>query len=158
MNDPQIPLFFSQQLQNAVAKANPILEGADEARNRVSNDIKALEKHLQSLGLKWSFRFSFREGFFAKSGDDQSEEEARACLEEGGSALAECHEEALLWDLDPRSEKFRLLYEVRRWEGYLEIDAPGGPWFRREDTLQREVKPLIETKFEIRQRMHVNLP
>jgi len=157
MTDSQIPLFSSQELQNAVATARPILAGVDEARNRVSNDIKTLEKYLQSRDLRWSFRFSLGEGFVAKSGADQSEEEFRASLEEG-SALAECKEEALLWDQDGRSERFRLLYEVKRWEGHLEVDAPGGPWFRNDDTLQREMKPLIETKFEIRNRMHANLP
>ena len=157
MTDPRTPTFSNQELQSAISKASPILEGVDEARNRVSNDIKALEAYLQSLGLKTSFRLSLGEGFVAKRGAEQSEEEFRASLEEG-SALAECKEEALLWDQDGSSQKFRLLYEVKRWEGYLEVDAPGGPWFRIDDTLQRESKPLIETKFEIRQRMHQNLP
>jgi len=158
MTNPQLPAFLSEELQKAVDTARPSLEGVDEARNRVSNEIKALEKYLQSLDLKWSFRFSFGERCWATSRADQSEVEARACLEDGGSALVEYEEEALLWDQDGRSEKFRLLYEVKRWEGCLEVDAPGGPWFRNEDTLRREVKPLIETKFEIRKRMHENLP
>lgn len=157
MRDSQIPSFYSEDLQKAVADARPVLEGVDETRNRVSNDIKAVEAYLKSLDLKWSFRFSLGEGFTAERGTEQSEWEFRASLEEG-SASAECTEEALLWDKDITSKEFRLLYEIKRWEGYLEVDAPGVPWFRIDDTLQREIKPLIETKFEIRKRMYQHLP
>src|SRR5437016_3578904 len=110
-----------------------------------------------SLDLKWSFRFSLGEDFTAERGTEQSEGEFRASLGEG-SASAECKEEALLWDEDGTSKEFRLLYEMKRWEGHLEVDAPAGPWFRIEDSLRREVKPLIETKFEIRKRMYQHLP
>jgi hypothetical protein len=52
----------------------------------------------------------------------------------------------------------RLLYEVSRWQGYVDVDAPGGPYFWDASTLEREVKPLIESKFEIRKKAYSQLP
>jgi hypothetical protein len=54
--------------------------------------------------------------------------------------------------------KLRLLYEVSEWDGYVEVDMPGSPFFWDESTLQRNVKPLIETTFEVRKRAHNQLP
>ena len=66
-------------------------------------------------------------------------------------------EEALVWGPDSNGRP-RFLYEVSRWEGYIDVDAPGGPYFWDEATLRSEAKPLIETKFEIRKRMYQHLP
>ncbi|WP_456758631.1 hypothetical protein [Bradyrhizobium sp. USDA 4011] len=52
----------------------------------------------------------------------------------------------------------RLLYEVSEWDGYVDVDVPGGPYFWDEITLQRDVKPLIEAKFEVRKRVYNQLP
>ena len=67
-------------------------------------------------------------------------------------------EEALLWS-DEGSGKFRLLYEWKLWEGGIEVDAPSGVLISKDDTtLEREVRPLIETRFEIRKQMQNHLP
>ena len=151
MKNSQTPTFSSPELQKVVAAAKPVLEGVEEARNRVSNDIKALETYLQSLDLKTSFRHPTGECFFPE--DDRV---AAAALEYSGSASGEIREEALVWSEDKGS--FRLLYEVSCWDGSVEVDSPGGPLFRDDNTLRREAKPLIETKFEVRKRMYQHLP
>jgi hypothetical protein len=140
-------MFASEELQKAVAAARPILEGVDEARNRVSNDIKALETYLQRLDLKGSFRYPLNKGFVPD--DDQY---VAGALEAVGTASGVVEEEALVWD------EHRLLYERSRWEGCVDVDMPGGPFFWEESTLERDAKPLIETKFEIRKRMYQHLP
>ena len=152
MKNPQTPTFSSPELQRVVDAARPLLEGVDEARNRVSNDIKTLEAYLQSLDLKISFRHpAGAECFFP---DDNRQ--AAAALEYSGSAPGEIREEALVWNEYKGS--FRLLYEISCWSGSVEVDAPGGPLFREDDTLRREAKPLIETKLEVRMRMYQHLP
>jgi hypothetical protein len=152
MKDSRVPTFSSPELQKVVTDVRPILEGADEARNRVSNDIKALEAYLNSLDLKTSFRYPIGKMLIP---DD--EQHAAAALEYSGSASGTVQEEALVWGPDSHS-KSRLLYEVSQWDGSIDVDVPGGPYFWDEATLRRETKPLIETKFEIRKRLYEYLP
>lgn len=151
MKSVRTPTFSSPVLQKAVADAQPILESVDEARNRVSNDIRALETYLRALDLKSSFRFPLGKGFVS---DDHH---VAAAIEYGGTASGGIEEEALVWGEDS-SGNVRLLFEQSRWAGYVDIDVPGGPLFWEDDTLEREAKPLIETKFEIRKRMYQHLP
>ena len=152
MKNPQTPTFSSPELQKVVADARPILESVDEARNRVSNDIKALEAYLQGLDLKTSFRHPLGKCFVP-----ENDRQAAEALEYSGSAPGGILEEALVWGQD-KGGRFRLMYELSRWEGYVEADAPGGPLFWEDSTLKREAKPLIETKFEVRKRMYQHLP
>jgi len=151
MRDPRTPTFSSAELLKAVTDARPILEGVDEARNRVSNDIKALESYLRGLDLKSSFRYPLGKCFVS---DDQH---VAAALEYGGTASGGIKEEALVWG-EHTGGNSRLLFEESRWEGYIDVDVPGGPLFWEDETLEREAKPLIETKFEIRKRMYQHLP
>ena len=148
------PIFSSQELQNAVESARPIIEGLEEAQDRVSNDIKALESYFQSLDLKDPFRHPLGKSFLPAEGEGQF---VAASLEFSGSASGHVEEEALLWDQDTHG-RFRLLFELSKWEGCIEIDVPGGPYFCEESTLERQRKPLIETKFEIRKRLYPHLP
>jgi hypothetical protein len=152
MKDVRLPTFSSPELQKTVTEVRPILEGAEEARNQVSNDIKALEAYLDSLNLKTCFSHSL-----GKSLETDDDLKTNADLEYGGSASGTIVEKALVWGPDSHS-KTRLLYEVRRWAGSIEVDVPGGPYFWDEKTLQVEAKPLIETKFEIRKRVYQHLP
>jgi hypothetical protein len=152
MNTISRPAFASPELQAALDKARKVLEGADEARNQVSQDIKALESYLVSLRLIPPFRFTLGMSLVP---DDQRY--IAASLEYGGSASGKIREEALVLDEDARGN-VRLLYEVSEWDGYVEVDVPDGPYFWDEDTLQRDVKPLIETKFETRKQVYSQLP
>jgi hypothetical protein len=133
-------------------KVRGTLEGADEARNRVSQDIKALESYLVSLRLTTPFRHPL-----GKTLVPDDEQNVAASLEVGGSATGKIQEDALVLDEDQHG-KVRLLYEVSEWDGYVDVDVPGGPYFREEDSLQRDAKPLIETKFEVRKRVYNQLP
>lgn len=147
------PAFSSPELQKVFDEVRPALEGADEARNRVSEDIKALEAYLQKLDLKTEFWFGLRKAFVADEGD----QEIAASLEYGGSASGTVQEEFIAWAPD-RNHKRRLLYERREWQGSIDIDVPGGPLFWDAATESREQSlPLIETKFDIRKRMHAQL-
>ena len=152
MNTVNRPALSSPDLQAALDKAHEALEGADEARNRVSQDIKALESYLVSLRLTPPFRYGLGKAFVA---DD--EQHVAASLEYSGSASGKIQEEALVLDEDAHG-KVRLLYEVSEWDGYVDVDVPGGPLFWDESTLQRDVKPLIEAKFEVRKRVYNQLP
>src|SRR5262249_20687904 len=105
-----------------------------------------------SLDLKTTFRHPV--GMMLIPADEQH---VRAALEYSGSASGTVQEEALVWGPDSNG-KSRLLYEVSLWDGYIEVDVPGGPYFWDEKTLRREAKPLIETKFEIRKRLYEYLP
>lgn len=152
---PRNPTFSSQELQRAVDDARSVLEGVDEARNRVSDDIRALEVYLQALNLKGSFRYPLGKCFVDPEGVPPQYIEAS--LRETGSADGLIEEEALVWGED-KTGKYRLLYERSRWQGMVDVDLPGGPFFPDDSTLEREVKPLIETKFEIRKRVYQRLP
>ena len=151
MPDRRPPTFSSPELQTAVAKAQSVLEGVDETRNRVSNDIKVLEAYLRTFDLKTQFRYPLGKCLVS---DDPH---ISAALEYGGSASGVIKEEALVWG-EQTTGSFRLLFEESRWEGSVDIDVPGGPYFWDEATLEREAKPLIETKFEIRKRVYSHLP
>lgn len=155
MKDLPFSTFSSPELQKAVIDVRPILEGVEEARNRVSNDIKALESYLSGLDLKTSFRHGL--GKCLVPYDNDGEYATAMALENSGSASGTIQEEALVWEPGTNG-KARLLYELNRWDGSVDIDVPGGPYFWDEATLQREAKPLIEAKFEIRQRLYEYLP
>lgn len=150
MKTPNIPTFASPELQKAVDAARPHLEGADQAMNRVSNDIRALEGYLQSLNLKHEYRYSLGKDFCAAEGE---ENHVAAMLEYSGGASGTMQEEALVWGKD-KTGAYRLLHEVSTWDGSIDVDYPGGPYFWDESTLRREAKPLIETPFDVRKRMY----
>ena len=152
MNTVHRPAFASPELQAAIDAARGTLEGADEARNRVSQDIKALESYLAGLRLTTPFRYPL-----GKMLVPDDEINVHASLDLSGSASGKIQEDALVLDEDAHG-KVRLLYEVSEWDGCVDVDVPGGPYFWQEDTLQREAKPLIETKFEVRKRMYNQLP
>ena len=147
--------FHSDDLQKAIAETAPVLENLEGIRNKVSQDIKNLEDYLQKIGVNTPFRLFFGKCFVPP--EDQSDCDTRFMLEESGSGSGEIHEECLAWDQD-KTGKFRLLHELNRWEGGVEVDAPGGPFFWNNDTHSCQSRPLIETKFEVRKRFSKELP
>jgi hypothetical protein len=155
MKDLPVPTFSSPELQKAVNDARPFLEGIEQARNNISNDIKTLEAYLGRLDLKTSFRFPLGESLMPHHGD--TKHDIAVSIDNSGGASGIVQEEALVWD-PAAGGKPRLLYEVSQWDGYVDVDAPGGPFFKEDPPLKREAKPLIETKFEIRKRVWQNLP
>jgi len=134
----KLPSFASWDLQEALKEVQPALEGAEAARNRVSEDIKALESYLESLDLKTTLRFPLgREGVIDPRGD--------------------VFEAALTWGPDATGRN-RLLYETSYWNGRYNSQFEFGFWEVAEASLERESRPLIETKFEIRKEMFTHLP
>lgn len=103
MNTVQRPAFSSPELQAALDKARDSLEGADEARNQVSRDIKALESYLVSLQLTPPFRYPL--GKLLLPDDEQH---VTASLEYGGTADGKILEDAIVLDEDAHG-KVRLL-------------------------------------------------
>ena len=155
MSDSKVPAFSSPDLQQAISDARSVIEGFDDARNQVSNDIKQLETYLERLGLKTEFRYSLGRAFV--SYDDQESQQLQASLEFSGSASGTIREEALAW-AQGQGGRFRLLFEVTEWDGSIDVDVPGGPFFWDTSTEKRESRPLIETKFETRKEMYGRLP
>ncbi len=147
--------FCSEQLQTAIDSAKDVFENFEETRTRVSNDIKKLEAYLQQQGIKETFRFPLPKGFSIPEGPDRVP--AEIGLFENGSANGEITEEAIVWG-PAAGGRHRLLYELSKWQGFMEVDVAGGPYFWEDSTLSRESKPLIEAKFEIRKRMYPKLP
>lgn len=152
MKSVHSPAFASPELQAALDTARESLEGHEETRNRVSQDIKALESYVVGLRLTTPFRHSLGKSFVP-----YDEQNVVASMEFTGSAGGKIQDDALVLDEDTHG-KIRLLYEVREWDGYIDVDIPGGPYFWDEDTLQRDIKPLIETKFEVRKQVYEQLP
>ena len=142
------PKFSSPELQQAVDAARQALEGADDAKTRLSNDLKELEVYLRETGLAQEFRMDTGKGFCPTD-----QREAEISLDMAGSASGFIEEEALVWAKD-NSGRFRILYEKCRWEGGVDVDVPGGPYYWDDSTLEREAKPLIETPFGVRKRMY----
>jgi hypothetical protein len=155
MSESKVPAFSSPDLQQAISDARGALEGFDDARNQVSADIKQLEAYLESLGLKSSFRHALGKEYV--NYDDQSSQQVAMSLEFGGSAAGIIREEALVWT-EGQGGRFRLMFEVTEWDGSVDVDIPGGPYFWDVSTQRRETRPLIESKFETRKRMYGNLP
>ncbi len=152
MHSVQRQAFSSPALQAALEKVRGSLEGADEAHNQVSQDVKAWEGYIANLRLTPPLRHSL-----GKTLVPDDEQHVAASLEFSGCANGKIEEDALILDEDAHG-KVRLLYEISRWDGYVEVDIPGGPYFWYEKTLERDAKPLIETKFEIRKRVYGQLP
>jgi hypothetical protein len=150
---PATPAFQSSTLRNAVAASRDALEGFNAARDAVSNDIKTLEAYLLSTGVTQTFRFALGKSI-ATDGNDAA---FASALEYGGGASGTIEENAIVWG-ETTGGKWRLLFETNSWDGSVEVDAPGGPYFWDEATLSREVKPLIETKLEIRIAYYEHLP
>lgn len=123
------------------------MESAEDVKNRVSKDIKELESYLKGLNFKHDFRHNIGCSEYAV-GDD-----ARASLEDMGIADAERKLEFLSWGPDQKGV-FRLLYEVNYWDGSIDVDAPGGPYFWDSDSHRQEIRPLIEASFDIRKRVY----
>jgi len=139
MKPSSVPSFSSPELQRAVEAAHPYIAGLDEARNKISADIKSLEEYLAASGLKTEFSYSLGP-------------------QDAVSATPLVVEEHLLWATDRSTGKFRLLYEPCRWLGFL-FDPDGqDPLYPDPSILESERKPLIETKIEVRMKMHEHLP
>jgi hypothetical protein len=155
MSETKVPAFSSPDLQQAISQARSAIEGFDDARNQVSNDIKQLEAYLEGLGLKTPFRHAFGKEFV--NYDNQESQQIAMSLEFSGSASGTIREEALTWAEGPAG-RFRLMFEVAEWDGSIDVDVPGGPYFWDASTEKRESRPLIETKFETRKRMYGRLP
>jgi hypothetical protein len=152
MSDTKAPTFSSPDLQQAINDARKTLEGFDDARNQVSIDIKQLETYLEGTGLKTRFYYGLGKMLVDK-GDGRN---IQMDLEWSGTASGIIEEEALVWG--EVAGRYRLLYQRTEWDGYVDVDVPGGPYFCDEATVRRELKPLIETKFEIRKQMYGRLP
>ena len=153
MSNPNTPSFSSSELQAAYDGSKSALEGFEEARNKVSQDIRALEAYLGSLDLRAPFRYATGKCIVADP--DQPDQNIAAALEWSGSASGIIEEDALLWA--EHNGAWRLLHERTRWEGSVDLDVPGGPYFCDEKTAQRTVKPLIETKLQIRKDLYPRL-
>jgi hypothetical protein len=152
------PVFSSPDLQKAMDAVRPALEGEEAARNRVSNDIKALEAQLESHKIKTLVRFSI--GFDLEKPIDMEESEFIWRLSDFGTGPARVTETFLVWGPDANGRN-RLLHEVVKCEGFFNREpANGATGIFPDPQLEffREVRPLLECKFEVRKAMYEHLP
>src|SRR5215471_11251727 len=120
MKTAPVPSFSSAQLQRAVQAVHSYISGLDEARDKVSADIKSLEAYLADSGLTTEFTYSLGPPKLVPR--DREESLAFVSLQDCGSATGWVEEERLLWAEDP-SGKFRLVHERCRWDGGVDIDG-----------------------------------
>lgn len=152
------PTFSSPDLQRAFESVRPTLEGAEEARNRVSSDIKALEARLESYKIKTEVRFFVR--FDLERPIDMEDSEFVWRQSEFGSGPARITATFLVWGPDANGRN-RLLHEVVKSEGFFNREPSNGATGIFPDPEQeffREAKPLIECKFDVRKAMYEHLP
>jgi hypothetical protein len=144
--------FYSEALQQAIDDSKHIIENFAEIRNQISKDIKELENYLNSHAPKEDFIFSLGENFFA---NDEYEFSQR--MDEYGQGEGRMQEEILAWKSDLKG-RFRLFYDLIECNALVEVDGPGGPYFKDKNSISCQSKPLIECNFDVRKRMITHLP
>ena len=147
--------FHSDELKKAINSASTVIGDFDAARDRQTEDIKALEFYIKESGLKISFCYPLGKSFYDFPG--ANELSTSYSLEYGGTASGEIHEDCIVWGMD-KNQQFRLLFEQKKWDGGIDVDIPTGPYYWDESTLFSKARPLVDVGFEDRNRAYMRLP
>lgn len=147
--------FHSDELKKAITAASTIIGDFDAARDRQTEDIKALEFCIKESGLKIPFCYSLGKSFYDFPG--ANELSTSYSLEYGGTASGEIREDCIVWGLD-KNQQFRLLFEQKKWDGGVDVDIPTGPYYWDETTFFSKAWPLVDVGFEDRKRAYMHLP
>ena len=134
-------MFHSPALIQAISELEPLTQGFKENADRVSDDIKALEKYFETKFLGIEIGINVQDH---KIDDEHMKLFQLAGL---GSDLKFLLREFLFWGKDKSSQKFRLLYETHSLVG----DTKSGY------QISPERKPLIECSLFDRMRIHSKL-
>ena len=145
--------FRDQRLRDAVEQSKSAVEERLQKLDRVSHDIKQLERYLDDSGVREGVEFLFADGTAAVG--DPAEAQA------SGEAAAEEVHEFVAWEKLADQDRWRLMYFKTHRDGWFSADAmdeiPGGFSFEREAKVL-EHRPLIETASEVRLRASEALP
>lgn len=135
-------MFHLESLHKAVSELNPYAENFKEKADKVSDDIRKLEKYLSEkfLGIEIGINVE----------DHHIDEEHMKVFDLAGMGkdLKFLLREFLIWGKDETSQKFRIMYETHSLKG----DKINGY------QIWPEKKPLIEYPLFDRIRMHSRLP
>lgn len=147
--------FHSDELKKAITETGTVIGDFDAARDRQTEDIKALEFCIKESGLKIPFCYSLGKSFYDFPG--ANELSTSYSLEYGGTASGEIREDCIVWGLD-KNQQFRLLFEQKKWDGGVDVDIPTGPYYWDETTFFSKAWPLVDVGFEDRKRAYMHLP
>jgi hypothetical protein len=150
--DPARPKFSNPRLQQVFDEAAPRLEGFQAQLNRISEDIKSLEKYLEASGvrLELSVRFETSETVL----DDPPDVTGNYC--------GAIHQDAAYveWAPSEPGGRWRVMYKKVRSHGEIDLCEEiiiGGPTFNR-DSEVLDLRPLIETPAATRLGAYKALP
>ena len=147
--------FHSDELKKAITEASAVIGDFDAARDRQTEDIKALELYIKESGLKIPFCYPLGKSFW--DFPDANELSSAYSLEYGRAASGEIHEDCIVWGMD-KNQQFRLLFEQKKWDGGIDVDIPTGPYYWDESTLLSKAWPLVDVGFEDRKLVYKHLP
>lgn len=156
-----IPQFQDPKLQQAAESSHQSLVDFQEHLNTISEDIKALEAYLRKMNVCVPLRSNSRR---SHKEDDSWKFDERVIFEklitiaprERRRHQVKLFAESLLWDLDAH-ENYRILYECLVADGEVEFrgeNMEDPVYYPDLSTLKVEVKPLLETKVEVRVEMY----
>lgn len=136
--------FTSPELQKAFESAKPILEKITETKNRISTEIKNVEKFFQSLDINELI------SYLATNPNQlcnvNCEQIGEYCATGNGTAT----EEYLIWD----NKKKRLMYVENSYQASIDLDSIIQIDLDTSTLKNIIEKPLIETTFDIRKRIY----
>lgn len=137
--------FNSPKLQECFDSVKPILDKIPEIQNSISSDIQELEKYLKSIDINETISYLASDP--AQTCNVICEYFSSATGTGKGIAI----EEVLVWD----HIKKRLMYVKDEYEADVDIDdEPMSVKLNVSTAKNITNKPLIETSFDIRKKMH----
>jgi hypothetical protein len=141
--------FSDERLQKAAAEGKSALEQRIQKLDKISNDIRQLERYLEESGVRERIEHKFSGGACCV-GDLEA-------LKEFGENPAEEVCEYLVWEKSDNPDRWRLTYVKTRRDGWFSDCIPDG--FSFEDEPKKvDHRPLIETPAEVRLRAGEALP
>ena len=145
--------FHGSALHQAVAALGPVLGGEEAHRNRVSQDIKALEAYLQSLPCQMPFRWFLGRDFDTALVPPIAAKPLHATVQGAAQGVA------LVLALGPNPKgKTRLFLEVSLDFPASDLGSPGRGANAPVERRYRECKPLIEHTWAVRAKVYPMLP
>jgi len=147
------PAFHSRSLQEALAEAAPHLENIPQNLDAISEDIKTLERYLETVGVR--VPVSLPMGHGEEYGNTQSGKHCDLSTE------VEEFNEIVEWAQVQGKDRWRILYRKVRRTGTLQTtyDGSSAPWsLSWKDAETVTTTPLIETPLPIRLRGFKQLP
>ncbi len=140
--------FSDERLRRAVQETKGAIEGRNQNLDRISGDIKQLERYLEEAGVREQVEVHLGGGATALG-------EAWE-LQESGEAPAEDVSEFLVWEKLATQDRWRIMYLKTRRQGWWTELV--GDFVFEGDPEVIDHKPLIETPAVVRLRASEVLP